>query len=75
MVIFGVGLAGVRLGLVLVFALVRVEGLERASWWASVGSLVLAVVGVVVSVLAWRRPVEPHTGGQTEGSASRRIPT
>jgi len=67
MVIFGVSLAGVGLTLALVVALVRVEGLERASWWASVLSLVLAAVGVVVSVVAWRRPVGPGAGGHAEG--------
>ncbi|MEU8327894.1 hypothetical protein [Micromonospora sp. NPDC048839] len=54
------------------------EGLERASWWAGIGSLTVAVTAVVVSVIRWRtnrsapasgdqQATQPGPAGREEG--------
>jgi hypothetical protein len=47
-------LAGAGLTVVVLF--LRREGLERASWWAAVVGVVVAVAALVVAWLAWRHP-------------------
>ncbi|MET8089619.1 hypothetical protein [Micromonospora sp. NPDC005220] len=47
-------LAGAGLAILVLF--LRGEGLERASWWAAVGSAGLSGAALVVAWLAWKRP-------------------
>ena len=56
-VIFGGGLVLLGAGLSRLISYFVTQGLERVSWWAAVISLFASTAGLIVAVLAWRRPV------------------
>ncbi|WBB95228.1 hypothetical protein O7543_29710 [Solwaraspora sp. WMMA2080] len=55
-------------GVALLVGFLRGEGLERASWWAAVASLVLGVVTLAVQVLLSGRSAGSDGVGSTTGA-------
>ncbi|MET7666829.1 hypothetical protein [Micromonospora luteifusca] len=62
-VIFGMGLVLLGAGLSWLISYLVSQGLERASWWATVISLFVSAAGLIVAVLTWRRPVGLSAAG------------
>lgn len=62
-VIFGMGLVLLGAGLSWLISYFMSQGLERASWWATIISLFVSAAGLIAAVLAWRRPVGLSAAG------------